>query len=468
MPLPQNNLAIPAPAYPPLQHYVCDAKFSWASECRHLFSSRSLNIFWWPVFEFRQRRFNHSPLFQSCRALPGFSNLWKTIQKGSFAYNNLFLGITPLQRSSGTDLADITTLALFFSDEFIDGIAAAAGKPFIRKLIHDNPGMFYLKKKIKDNKVMLEYRFDLKCLLTPDVWQQVNPKYNITYDRFYILLQSFLQMINKELDKLLFPKAEKTACKIADACNTCFDSFLHDVNSCPEPGNITEPDFVLHFHEMKTAYMQTKLLELRCILVNKEQAMTSIQTPGWLDIMRVIQIYDDIHDAIIDDGIQDNLLLSVAYHYFPAEWEWFAAKKHETEQLKQKSLLLSLYMPCSMEYCLQLAGNKIRTMNWEQQKIMHYLLFKNKHSLYTETADKVFTQQNNFLLQFYRRIKHRMPHLSVQSIKSFAIDTCVHLPGLRKQLLGKIDLSTAYQLRYNLLSVPSEMKAAIFDAVTAK
>jgi hypothetical protein len=61
-----------------------------------------------------------------------------------------------------------------------------------------------------------------------------------------------------------------------------------------------------------------------------------------------------------------------------------------------------------------------------------------------------------------------MPHLSVQSIKSFAIDTCVHLPGLRKQLLGKIDLSTAYQLRYNLLSVPSEMKAAIFDAVTAK
>jgi hypothetical protein len=210
------------------------------------------------------------------------------------------------------------------------------------------------------------------------------------------------------------------------------------------------------------------LLELRCILVKKEAAMSGIHAPGWVDIMRVIQIYDDIHDAILDDGIQDNLLLSVAAHYFPAEWEWFAANKHLAGEQKDKPLLLSLYMPASMEYCLQLAGNKIKTMNWEQQKIMHYLLFKNKYTLFIEKTKDRISIQNDFLSEFYRQIKKRMQHLSEQSVKSYAIDTCVHLPGIRKQLLKKVNISTAYQLRYNLLSVSTAIKAAIFDTVTAK
>jgi hypothetical protein len=382
----------------------------------------------------------------------------------------LLLGITPLHRSSATDLADITTLALFFGDEFIDGIAAAAGKPFIRQLIHDDPDRFHLKTKIIANKVMLQYPFDLNRLLAPGVMQQVNPKYQITYSRLYRLLYRFLRLINKLLAELPFSKAEKTARKIADACNTCFDSFLHDVNSCPAPGKIATPSVVLHFHELKTAYMQTRLLELRCILVDREQFMTSIQTPGWVDIMRVIQIYDDIHDAFLDDGIQDNLLLSVSAHYFPAEWEWFTVHKHlaEEQKQKQKPLLLSLYMPCSIEYCMQLAGNKIKTMNWEQQKIMHYLLFKNKYSLFTIKATEDLSGKNEFLLRFYRRIKDNMPDSSPQAIKSYAVDTCIHLPSVRKQLLGKVDLSMAYQLRYNLLSIPTEIKAAIFDSVTTK
>ena len=58
--------------------------------------------------------------------------------------------------------------------------------------------------------------------------------------------------------------------------------------------------------------MQKKLLGLRCILANKEQLMKSTQAVGWMDIMRVIQIYDDIQDTLIDDGLQDNILLSIA------------------------------------------------------------------------------------------------------------------------------------------------------------
>lgn len=464
MPLPQNDLAISAPVY--LHTYPGSDKFSWSSELRHLSSRKVLSIAWWPIFKFHQHWFTHSAFFKSCKQLPQFADLWKTIQKGAFAYNTLFFGMKPFRRSA-TDLADITTLALFFGDEFIDGLATTAGKPFIRQLVQNDPDIFYLQVKIKADKVKLFYRFDLCKLLPADVLQQVNSKYQVTYQRFYELLQYFLQLINEWLGKLPAPKAEMTANKIADACNTCIESFLHDVNSYPVPGSIRDIPEVLHFHELKTAYMQKKLLELRCILVNKEDMMNSTQASGWLDIMRVIQIYDDIHDPVIDDGLQDNILLSIACHRFPDEWEWFCANKHLIKQEKDKSLLLSLYMPCSTEYCLHLASDKIKIMNWEQQKIMHYLIFKNKYVLYKENADESIVENGGFLLQFYLRVKDRMPHLPVQAVKSYAINTCIHLSKERKKLLRKVNFTNAYQLRYNLLSLPVAVKAKIFDMITA-
>jgi hypothetical protein len=465
MPLHQNNLAYSRSVY--LQAYTGLGKFSWSSELRHLSSQRFLSIFWWPVFKHNQRWFTRSDFFLSCKKLPEFTDLWKTIQKGAFAYNTLFFRMTPTRRYT-TDLADITTLALFFGDEFIDGIASTAGKPLIRELVKNDPEIFYMQPRIKAGKVILQYRFDLPRLVPPAVLQEINPKYNISYQEFYDKLKYFLKLINEYLGTLPRPMAEKAANKIADACNTCIESFLHDVNSCPIPGNIRDVQVVLHFHELKTAYMQKKLLELRCILADKEEVMSSTQASGWLDIMRVIQIYDDIHDPVIDDGLQDNILLSVACHYFPAEWEWFCTNKHLLEKEKDGSILFSLYMPCSMEHCLQLASDKITMMNWEQQKIMHYLIFKNKYVLYRDNADENLVKQDDFLLQFYSRVKGKMPHLPEQAIKNYAINTCIHLKNERKHLLRKVNFSTAYQLRYNLLSVPAETKAAIFDTVTTK
>ena len=463
MPLPQNEPAF-APAY--LHVYPGKGKFSWSSELRHLGSRKFLSFMWWPVFTFNQRWFTHSDFFLSCRKLPEFMDLWKTIQKGAFAYNTLFFGMNPVRRSS-TDLADITTLALFFGDEFIDGIATTAGKPFIQQLVKNDPELFYMQVKVKAGKVILTYKFDLPELLPAEVLEKVNAKYDVSYQKFYDLLRYFLRLINEYISRLPKPVAEKAAYKIADACNTCIESFLHDVNSCPVPGSIREVPIVLHFHELKTAYMQKKLLELRCILVNKEDVMSSTQASGWLDIMRVVQIYDDIHDPVIDDGLQDNILLSVACHYFPKEWEWFCTNRTLLEKENNRSLLFSLYMPSSMEYCLQLAGNRITTMNWEQQKIMHYLIFKNKYSLFRDNSDERLEANENFLFQFYLQVKDKMPHLSPQAVKSYAINTCVHLHKERKQLLRSVNFSTAYQLRYNLLSLSAETKAKIFDTVTA-
>ena len=177
MPLPQTELAYSQRV--PLHAYPGQGKFSWSSELRHLGSKRFLSIFWWPVFKYNQRWFTSSEFFLHCKQLPEFTDLWKTIQKGAFAYNTLFFRMAPLRRYT-TDLADITTLALFFGDEFIDGIASTAGKPLIRELVKNDPELFHMQTRIKGGKVILQYLFDLPRLLPAGVLENVNEKYNIS------------------------------------------------------------------------------------------------------------------------------------------------------------------------------------------------------------------------------------------------------------------------------------------------
>lgn len=396
--------------------------------------------------------------------LPGFRGLWQNIQKGSFAYNSLFIGLTPFSNLKPGCIADITTLALFFGDEFIDGVAGKAGKPLMARLLKKNTRDFYLQKKTVNHKIVLCFDFDFEQVIPPEVLDQVNTRYNITYRHFLKLLYRFLEMMNDQLSKLPFPLANKTADKITETSNLCFDSFLLDIDSEASKGRISTPELVLRYHEIKTAYMQTKLLELRCLVLGKEFKMTSIHAPGWLDIMRVIQIYDDIQDAIIDDGVQDNLVLSAAFHYFPDEWKWFRQNKQLLTS-ERSPLLLSHNMPGSIEYCQQMASGKIRVMNWEQQKIMHYLLLKPAYSFFVPPFQSNLPL-NNFLESFYATVKPKLGHMPEPKIKSFIIDSCMHIPFWRKKIRNRINISTHYQLRYDLFAVPPAVKAVIYDRLT--
>jgi hypothetical protein len=217
--------------------------------------------------------------------------------------------------------------------------------------------------------------------------------------------------------------------------------------------------------------MQKKLLELRCLLAGKDQVMNSSQAEGWLDIMRVVQIYDDMHDVVNDDGFQDNLLLSVAYHYFPGEWNWFCRNKTRLLEAKDRSLLLFLNMPCSMDRCMQMAKDKIEKMSWEQQKIMHYVLFKNSVIAYNEKASDAVRHSltpEDFLLEIYDNVKEKMSHLPSILMKSYAVSAFFHLSKERKQLLKGLGFLTAYQLKHNLLSVSAGIKAGVFDRIVTR
>jgi len=185
--------------------------------------------------------------------------------------------------------------------------------------------------------------------------------------------------------------------------------------------------------------------------------------------MRVVQIYDDMQDVVTDEGFQDNLLVSIAWCHFPGEWQWLSTHKDLLNCVKDKQFLLSLHMPGSIEYCLRLAADKISMMNWEQQKIMHHLLFNNDWLVgdKKDSAQEAFTfsviGKNSLLAQIFVNIKDKMPHLPVDSIKSYTINTVFHIKTERKKLFKKLDFFTAYKLRYNLLSLPVSEKAAIFD-----
>ena len=441
--------------------------FSWANEFRNFFSPKVLNFLLWPVFKIRQRYFTRSAIFKLCMPLPDFSNLWNTIQKGSFAYNTFFLGIIPLKRSSSdTDLADVTTLTLFFGDEFIDGIRLSAGKDFIIKLLDNDSEKFYLRKKIKSGKVRLEYSFELLKLFPDEILEEINTKYGISYRRFYYLLKYFLLNINRFLDEFTFEKAQRVADKIAEACNTCLESYLHDIYTYPEQDGNSDIATLLEYHELKTRFMQRKLLEVRCSLADKEDAMHNIQLQGWINIMSVVQIYDDMQDIVVDDGFQDNLLLCIARRNFPVEWDWFCVNKEILKEKESAALLTSLYMPCSVQLCLQLASDKIRTMNWVQQKIMHYLLKKNWFIPNKNKNVEFFCKEE--LDGIYQSIKSKMTHLPEAAIKSYAVQACFHKRHAQKQLLRKVNFTTAYQLRYNLLLMSQKAKAAAFDAVIKK
>ena len=441
------------------------SRFSWRHELNNIFSRKFLNILLWPVFIYRQRHFTNSTLFRSCRQLPGFLNLWKTIQKSSFAYNTLFLNVLPFTRcSSCTDIADVTTLGIIFGDELIDGIRVSAGKDFISKLLDDNTNRFCLRKKIRNQVVQLEYSFDIFQLLPRHVMEEINSKYKITYRTFYYLLKFYLRYLNKKLAAFPFEKGIVVADKIIEACNTYLDSYLHDVKSYPEQDGDSDISTLLKYHESKTIYIQRKLLELRCTLANKGEAMNSIQSQGWINIMGVVQIYDDMQDIVIDDGFQDNLLLCVAKRYFETEWEWFIENKELLKIKENAGFLTSLNMPCSVQYCLGLAADKIRTMNWVQQKIMHYLLKKNWF-IANKNKQVTFSCKRE-LPGIYQYIKNKMQHLPDEAIKSYSVDLCFHKRTARKQILKKVNFTNAYQLKYNLLSLSIESKAAIFNSVT--
>jgi hypothetical protein len=428
-------------------------------------------VYLWQPLRLRNYFYAQHPFFKAALRLPHFKACWHNITKGSFAYNTfLFRKPAFSANYNNTFLADLTCLALLFGDEFIDGICSETGKPALLKLLKENDSRFYLMVRTnKDGCPELGYDFNLYQLLPAYVWEIRNKKYGITYAEFYRLLKQLLELMNSRLKRMKRPIAEAAALKIKEACDLCFDTFVHDVKDIPVQLSLDNASSPVYWHDKKNRSIQVKLLELRCLLLYKKADRYSPDYLGWLDIISTMQVYDDMQDCRGDENFQDNLLLAIACSYFPEEIEWFHRHKTKPIDEEQWRFQLSLHMPGSVYLCTRMCKEKIMSsMNWTQKKICNYLWINNWFRAEKKPGKKKYSaaELHNLFAGIMEKTK---PVLQLtgdeEEWKSYAVEICFHHRQLRRFISSVAGRKENYFLYFNFLQMSSSEKARLADKI---
>lgn len=435
------------------------------------FNPINFYVYLWQPLRLRNYFYTRQSFFKTALRLPHFTSCWHNITKGSFAYNT-FLFKKPAFRVNynNTFLADLTCLALLFGDEFIDGICSETGKPSLLELLKENDSRFYLMiSKNKDGCPELNYDFDLYQWLPADVWKIKNKKYGIPYAEFYSLLKQLLELMNSRLKKMERPIADAAALKIKEACDLCFDTFVHDVKDIPVQLNLDNAASPVYWHDKKNRSIQVKLLELRCLLLNKNADRYCPGYTGWLDIISTMQVYDDMQDCRSDENFQDNLLLAIACSYFPEETEWFHRHKSKPIDDEQWRFRLSLHMPCSVYLCTRMCKEKIMSnMNWTQKKICNYLWKNNWFRAEKKQGEIKYPAAE--LHKLFDDILEKTKTVfqltgNEEEWKSYAVEICFHHRQLRKFISSIAGWKENFFLSFNFLQMSSREKARLADKI---
>jgi len=444
----------------------------WKNEIAHWFDPINFYVYLWQPVRLQSYFLTRHPFFKTAFKLPHFNTLWDNICKGSFAYNTFLYRKPAFSKNyRNTFLADLTCLALLFGDEFIDGICNEVGKATVQQLLKENGNKFYLNiKRTEAGYPELEYSFDLYKLIPKKLWQIRNDKYGVTYDKFYELLKELLDLMNKRLTKMDRLVAERSAIKIKEACDLCFDTFIHDVKDTPVQvyyKGLIPPTV---WHEKKNRSIQLKLLELRCVLFNKPVDRFEKKINGWLDIISTMQVYDDMQDCRADDDFQDNLLLAFASGNFPEEMKWFHENKKKFYDDEEWRMQISINMPCSSYLCTKFSKDRMMTnMNWVQKKICNYLWknnwFKPAHAFDKKSKPEIAKRFNGIL---YKTFPVYQLTKSETEWKSFALEISFHDRQLRKYVLSKASFRKRYFLFFNFLLMSSFEKTELVKEIISQ
>lgn len=434
----------------------------WKDEIAHWFDPVNFYVYLWQPVRIRNGFLTKHPFFKTAFQLPHFNLLWDNICKGSFAYNTFLFRRPAFSKNyNHTFLADLTCLALLFGDEFIDGICNEIGKEKVQHVLIENGNRFYLNMSKGSAYAELEYSFDLYKLLPESIWKIKNEKYGIDYKEFYELLKSLLDLMNDRLKKMQHSISEKAATKIKEACDLCFDTFIHDVKDTPVQLFYKGMVPPTAWHEKKNRSIQMKLLELRCVLFGKSIDRFEKNFNGWLDIISTMQVYDDMQDCRGDEKFQDNLLLAFASGNFPEEMEWFHQNKNKSCNDEQWRMEVSLNMPCSVYLCTKFTKERmVQNMNWVQKKICNYLWKNNwfKPGGNSQPALKL----EEVLEKTFPVFKLTK---SETEWKSYAIEICFHNNPLRKHILSKTGFLRRYFLFFNFLHMSSFEKTELAQKI---
>ena len=444
-------------------------KSDWKNEVANWFAPINFYVYLWQPIRSRNYFFTQHPFFKAAFCLPHFNELWDNICKGSFAYNTFLFRKPAFSKNyNNTFLADLTCLALLFGDEFIDGICNETGKTMVQQLLKENGNRFYLSVKKNDaGYPVLEYGFDLYKLIPEGLWKKKNEKYGITYKEFYELLKDLLDLMNERLMKMDRSIAEKAVIKVKHACDLCFDTFIHDVKDTPVQlyyKGIIPPTV---WHEKKNRSIQLKLLELRCVLINRPGSYVETKFNGWLDIISTMQVYDDMQDCRTDEHFQDNLLLAFASGNFPDEMKWFHENKRKFYDDVQWRMEVAMHMPCSGYLCIKFTKDRmLANMNWVEKKICNYLW---KNNWFTpaagfdkKTKAETVKKFNDLLIKTFSIFQLTG---SETEWKSYALEIAFHDKSLRKYVLSKASWLDRYFLYFNFMQMSSFEKTELVNKI---
>lgn len=394
------------------------------------------------------------------------------IEKGSFAYDTLLFKQSGFQLLlNKSHLANMVCLAILFGDEFIDGLAFECGKENIREILQDENINCNLQYKRVNKRIELFYAFDIRKVLPGNTLNAINEKYAISYNQFYDHLLFLLNEMNTHLNKLkpaIQAQAAQLICKI---CNNCFDTYRMDIAKFHADYSLQ--DLMDYFNKKDDDIIQN-LLELRAVLLNKNAIEFVEQFNSWSTIVRSMQVYDDMEDAVTDLNYQMNFLCYFSKRFFEHEWQWL---QNEAEMLKslpalQRNFMICLKMPNAVIACKAYTKDIVlKNLNWVQKKIAGYLWKKNwlgwnnkkmifEADLFSSFDMNACNAYEKILLIYNTLFENKSNIISETEMYAHVLDTAVFDPMLKNHLFKFLSKKEAYFLSHHYFDYPLHKKAA--------
>lgn len=454
-------------------HQLNSDKYSFWQELKH-FLSFSGNMVWsFPVAQAMRWQVRKNPRLKKILQFEALIPVRNNIEKGSFAYDTLLFKENIFSiLCNKSHLANLVCLSILFGDEFLDGIAKKYGRKETKALIFDSSLNFYLQSKVNaEGYCELYYEFDICSLIPKTVLSSVNTKYHIIYTEFYQHLLYLLSEMNRQLQKLPFDKSATCADLICKICNRCFETYKQEVGSFKEFYSLQELE---NYQQSKDDDIIMLLLNLRAELLSKRTLQYQKQFSSWSNIIRSMQLYDDLEDAAYDCDYQMNICCWIARTHFLNEWQWLLTNKEALKKLQpdEINITIALNMPASCMLVMQYANSISATrLSWVQQKIVNYLWRKN----WLGDGNKQHHTANPFTIPAYLSLQGQIKYLvnktdeinhhliSEEMKKAWVIDTAMMNIRLRKYILNKMKFSQRYMLTQHFLSWNISKKAELLD-----
>jgi hypothetical protein len=273
-----------------------------------------LPLYWW-----RRLRIRRS-LPKSVLAHRGTMETYFAIEQiGPIVDNFGFKGRAGLPWNSSVGVADLAFLYMQLADEFLDELAAGAGRQAVGELIRKRYRAELSERPLRD--LSME---DVRTLGV-DVDAQMT-KYGNSLAQIHRILEDLAARLDDEL--------AAQSLQVREAAHRflhhCVQTYLDEVELCESAPDgradrLALPEVAWHFYRKNNLVMMF-WLDLRARTLGLEPADHADAIARWGYLLATFQIFDDLKDIGLDLGRQPSYPLQIAANEFPAELAWLESR----------------------------------------------------------------------------------------------------------------------------------------------